>query len=110
MKTYNSTTEGVWVEILSVQITEEEIAIMNGSDDNAKKQVIADINARKQGDVSTEKAEALTSIYDGIKSFLQLKETDVYELIGADVSELDDLSRRGIVNYNVNGVQKQFRF
>jgi hypothetical protein len=109
MKNYKSITEGTWVEILKVELTEEQKALMmstNEEDKEAQLTLAKNIKAQREAAVSEEKAEELISFYNTIKPVL--KETDVYQLISADLSEATPFT--GILNCRVNGEHIQIRF
>lgn len=109
MKKYNSTVEGTWIELVDVQLTEEEKALLLSSDENdidAKKQLVAKIKSEREKTVTSSKASELSALYDSQKP--ELKSSDVYELIAIDVLENNGFS--GIMNYRLNGEHKQIRF
>jgi hypothetical protein len=109
MKTYKSTIEGTWVEILQVELTEEQKALMvsnNEEDKEAKVALAQSLKAQREGTVSKDKVKELNSFYNTIKPVL--KETDDYQLISADLSETD--SFQGILNCRVNREHIQIRF
>jgi hypothetical protein len=104
MKTYQSTTEGTWVEILKVKLTEEQKAILLSDDD--KKDLLSLIKSQREAVVPEGKAAELIYFYNTIKPVL--KETDVYQLISADLLEATPF--QGILNCRVNGEHTQIRF
>jgi hypothetical protein len=109
MKTYQSTTEGTWVELLQVTLTEEQKSLImstNEEDREAKLVLVENIKSQREAVVSKDKAEELISFYNTIKPVL--KETDVYQLISADLSEENPF--QGILNFRANGEHKQIRF
>lgn len=109
MKNYKSITEGTWVEVLKVELTEEQKALMvstNEEDKEAKLTLLEEIKAQREVKVSKGKAAELISFYNTIKPVL--KETDVYQLISADLSEATPFA--GILNCRVNGEHIQIRF
>tara|TARA_R110000822_G_scaffold18852_1_gene61834 strand:- start:1131 stop:1460 length:330 start_codon:yes stop_codon:yes gene_type:complete len=109
MKTYKSTIEGTWVEILKVELTEEQKALMvstNKEDKEAKVALAQSIKAQREGVVPENKTAELVAFYNTIKPVL--KETDVYQLISADLSEADTFT--GILNCRVNREHIQVRF
>ena len=109
MKTYKSTIEGTWVEILKVELTAEQKALMastNEEDKEAKVALAHSLKAQREGVVPEDKAAELVAFYNTIKPVL--KETDVYQLISADLSEADTFI--GILNCRVNGEHIQIRF
>ena len=109
MKNYQSIIEGTWVEILKVELTEEQKALMlsnNEEDQESKLALMQSIKVQREGAVPENKAAELVSFYNTIKPVL--KETDVYQLISADLSETD--SFQGILNCRVNREHIQIRF
>ena len=109
MKNYQSITEGTWVEILKVELTAEQKALMastNEEDKEAKVALAQSIKAQREGTVSEDKAAELVAFYNTIKPVL--KETDDYQLISADLSESDTFT--GILNCRVNQEHIQVRF
>jgi hypothetical protein len=109
MKTYKSTIEGTWVEILKVELTEEQKAFMastNEEDKEAKLTLAQSIKAQREGTVSEDKAAELVAFYNTIKPVL--KEEDVYQIISADLFEATPFA--GILNCRVNGEHLQIRF
>lgn len=107
MKQYQSTTEGTWVEIKKVELTEEQKTLLmskEDSDKEAKESLIETIKSQRTSEVDATKCSELISLYDSKKP--ELKESDIYELISADVLE----NFTGIINCRVNGEHKQIRF
>jgi formylmethanofuran dehydrogenase subunit E len=111
MKNFQSTIEGNWIELLPVQLTEEQKALMmstNKEDKEAKKALIESIKTQREGSVTTKKKNELNSFYNSIKP--ELKEEDVYQLISIDLAEKEESNFVGILNCRVNGEHKQIRF
>ena len=111
MKNYQSTTEGSWIELLKVELTDEQKALLTSTDEadrDAQKQLREQIKAEKEGKVEEAKATELTTFYQGIKP--ELKEEDTYQLISADLSEKQEGVFTGILNCRVNREHKQVRF
>jgi len=109
MKNYQSIIEGTWVEILKVELTEEQKALMlsnNEEDQESKLALIQSIKVQREGVVPEDKKSELVSFYNTIKPVL--KETDIYQLISADVFEVDQF--HGILNCRVNSEHIQVRF
>lgn len=109
MKTYQSTTEGTWVELLQVTLTEEQKALListNEEDKEAKLTLVNTLKSQREGAVSKDKLKDLISFYNEVKPVF--KETDVYQLISADLTEANPFT--GILNFRVNGEHKQIRF
>ena len=107
MKNYQSEIEGVWVEILNVELTEEQDAILASDDEEAIVELVNWITSEREGPVSEAKSLELSSFYEGIKP--ELKEDDVYQLISIDLSE-ENNKFIGILNCRVNEEHIQIRF
>jgi regulatory protein YycI of two-component signal transduction system YycFG len=110
MKTYQSTTEGQWIELKGVQLTKEQRDLMrsrNETDREAQAQLSDEIKSQREGEVPTQKKNELKAFYDSVKP--ELKEGDNYELISIDLSEKED-KLVGILNCRINGEHKQVRF
>jgi len=111
MKQFQSTTEGVWVEQVAIQLTEAEKELMmseDTKDDESKKDLLDRIKEEREQPTTVKKSDVLTAFYTGIKP--QLKETDLYELIACDLTENGTGLYSGILNYRLNNEHKQFRF
>lgn len=111
MANYQSTTEGSWIQLLKVELTDEQKALLISTDEadvDAQKELREQIKAKKEGEVAEAKATELTTFYQSIKP--ELKEKDTYQLISADVSEKQEGVFAGILNCRVNGGHKQIRF
>jgi hypothetical protein len=109
MKTYQSNIEGAWVEILKVELTAEQKSVLMSNNDNdkeAKNDLLQSLKTQREVAVSENKIQELVNFYNTIKP--ELKETDVYQLISADLSEANPFS--GILNCRVNGEHVQIRF
>jgi hypothetical protein len=107
MKNYNSTTEGTWIELVSVQLTQEEQDLLKSvkeEDRESQKELRDKIKSEREKQTSVKKSKELTDFYKAVKP--ELKEGDVYQLISIDVSE----NNTGILNCRVNGEHKQIRF
>jgi len=110
MKKFQSTTEGTWIELLPVQLTEEQKTLMMSTkeeDREAKKSLIESIKTQREGSVDIEKEGELNSFYNSIKP--ELKAGDAYQLIAINLSEKQS-KFFGILNCRVNGEHKQIRF
>jgi len=111
MKNFQSTTEGVWIEQIAIQLTEEEKQLMvsQKEEDAQEKEVLFNrIKEEREQPTTSEKSDALTAFYTGIKP--QIKETDLYELVACDLIEENENSYSGILNFRVNQEHKQLRF
>jgi hypothetical protein len=110
MRNFQSTTEGTWIELLSVQLTEEQKALMmstNKEDEEAKQTLMGTIKAQREGVVSSEKQEQLNSFYNLIKQ--EIGQNDVYNFLSINLS-IKKGKISGILNCRVNGEHKQIRF
>lgn len=112
MKKLQSIEEGVWKEIVKVELTDEEkelIKSMSVEDKEAKKSLMERIKSERELDVDEEITVIAQSIYESNKP--ELKETDKYQLIAVDMA-IDEESAigGGIINCRVNGEHKQIRF
>ncbi len=110
MRNFQSTTEGTWIELLPVQLTEEQKALMmstNKEDEEAKQALMGTIKVQREGVVSSEKQEQLNGFYNLIKP--EIGEDDVYEFVSINLSKKEG-KISGILNCRVNGEQKQIRF
>jgi hypothetical protein len=111
MKTYQSTTEGIWVELRGVKLTKEQRDLMrskNEDDAEAQSELSQWIKSQREVEVDEAKAESLTVFYNTIKP--ELKEDDTYHLISIDLSEKSEGVYTGILNCRVNGEHEQIRF
>ena len=111
MKTYQSTTEGAWVESTPVRLTKEQSALLvsrEESDKESQKDLRDFIKSEREGEVEEVKVTELNSFYQSVKP--ELKEGDTYQLISVDLSEKQEGVFTGILNCRVNGEHKQIRF
>jgi hypothetical protein len=110
MKNIQSTTEGTWIELASVEFTEAEQTLLISTkeeDLESKAELIAEIKTKREKTLGEEESKVAQTIYLGVKPSLQ--EKDVYELIAVNIS-LDGETGTGIINYRVNEEHKQIRF
>ena len=111
MKNYQSTTEGSWIELLKVELTDEQKALLTSTDEadkDAQKELKEQIKTQREGSVPAKKKNKLKEFYNSVKP--ELKEKDSYQLISADLSEKQEGVFTGILNCRVNGEHKQVRF
>ena len=106
MKKLRSTTEGTWVEIKPLILTEEQISLLTSSDAQVEKDLMAEINSQREVSASKADKNLAVSKYAEVKPALE--KTDVYELIAIDIVVDETLS--GILNCRVNNEHKQIRF
>lgn len=110
MKNFQSKEEGVWVELLSIQLTKEQKDLLRSTkeeDKETQQELSILIKSQRENIVNEEKIEVLNQFYNSIKPIL--KETDIYKLISVDLSEKQE-KFIGILNYTINGEHKQIRF
>lgn len=110
MKNIQSTTEGTWVELVTVELTETEKTLLlskKAEDEQAIVELIAEIKTKREKALSTAESETAQTIYTSVKP--SLTEEDVYQLIAIDMS-LDGEKGTGILNCRVNGEHLQIRF
>ncbi len=106
MKNLQSTTEGVWIELKSVTLTEEQIDLMSSTkedDQDAKIELSQLIKSQREVSAQEEDILIAQTKYNEVKSTLE--ETDVYQLISFNFFD-----NEGILNCRVNGEHKQIRF
>lgn len=99
MKTYQSTTEGAWVEVLPLPKIGNPFSKREANEETPK---------REKAEVTSEKSTELSNFYTSIKP--ELKEGDTFQLIAMDIHEKGEGQFRGILNYRVNGKHEQLRF
>jgi hypothetical protein len=110
MKQIQAITEGTWVELVPVQLTEEQKSLMMSrkeEDLEAKSELLLEVKSKREKPLSEEDSATAQSIYNSLKP--ELKETDEYQLISVDMT-LTGGTGRGIINCRVNGEHKQIRF
>lgn len=108
MKTYQSTTEGQWIELKGVQLTKEQRELMrsrNEADKEAQEELAQFVKTQREGEVESNKVAELTSFYNSIKPI-----DSNFQLISMDLSEKEEGRFVGILNYRSNGEHKQIRF
>jgi hypothetical protein len=111
MKNFQSTTEGTWIELLQVKLTQEQTTLLsstNEEDIETKNILLQETKSQKKDVINESKVLSLTNFYNTVKPVL--KETDTYELISADLLEKVEGVFIGILNCRVNGEHKQIRF
>jgi hypothetical protein len=110
MKQIQSITEGTWVELVPVQLTEEQQTLMMSrkeEDLEAKTKLAVELKSKREKALTKAESKIAQGIYTSLKP--ELKETDVYQLISVDMT-LTGETGRGIINCRVNGEHKQIRF
>ena len=106
MKNLQSITEGTWVELKQIQLTDEQKILLSSKDEANKEAVtalLAEIKSLKEVVAQKKDAALAQAKYERVKP--RLKETDVYQLISFDIK-----GNNGILNCRVNGEHKQVRF
>jgi hypothetical protein len=110
MKNIQSTTEGTWIELIQVKLTQSDRELIESNDEStaaAKATLMHEIKNRRETPLSEEDTEIANSVYAQHKP--NLKESDQYQLISANIS-LNGNVGRGIINCRVNGEHIQVRF
>jgi hypothetical protein len=107
MKNIQSTTEGTWIELVPVELTEAEKAVLMSNNEQAKQELMTEIKSKREKSLSQQDSNTAQSIYLQYKP--ELKVEDTYQLISTDMT-LDGNVGRGIINCRVNGEHKQIRF
>jgi len=111
-KVYISTKENIWNELTSVNITEEENAIINSEDLNLKSKKFELIKSIKDRQIKVLSKEDLLNIktkYIELKNSLNLDKKDTYIFISSTILCNNNIYT-GIINYNINKEHKQLRF
>ena len=107
MKNYISTQEGLWKEIIKVELTEEEQALLRdfseGSREN-RRLLLSKIKAEREVAVEEEVLQALQSLYTEKKP-----EGEPYQLIQMYITEKDG-RYSGILNCRVKDKHVQIRY
>lgn len=110
MKNLQSTTEGTWLELVSVELTEVEKTLLMSkeeSDKEAKEKLVEKIKSEIEKPASKEDTELVQKLYESIKPTLEKDQT--YQLIAMNAS-IKEGHISGILNCRVNGEHKQIRF
>ena len=113
MKEFQSTVENIWYEIIPVELTEQQISVLQSTETTSeiiqeKQEIHEMIKALREQPVSETYKVQLDQLYAAHKP--QLKENDTYQLISIDASEFDNNEFHGILNCRVNGDHIQVRF
>ncbi|MEX1383649.1 hypothetical protein [Lutibacter sp.] len=107
MKNLQSTTEGTWIELKQVELTEDQKALLKSKNKEVKKTLMEEIKALREVNATVKDTKSAKSKYNSIKP--SLESDDVYELISADMVSIDN-NLSGILNFRLNGKHKQIRF
>ena len=99
MKTFQSTTEGAWVELLPLTKKGNPFSKREANEETSK---------RETAEVAPEKSTELSNFYTSIKP--ELKEEDTFQLITMDIHEKGEGQFTGILNCRVNIKHEQIRF
>lgn len=108
MRNLQSTIEGTWIELVSVELTKEEKSLMISRDESDKEErdlLTARIKSEREIEVTGDVTD-LDAVYNSLKP--ELKEDDVYQLIAINLSERGE-KYSGILNCRVNGKHLQIR-
>jgi hypothetical protein len=111
MKKFQSKTEGSWIELLPVELTEEQKALLISTreEDRGSQKDLRDwIKSQREGEVDELKSNELTAFYEDKKP--EVKQGQAYQLISIDLAERTKGVYEGILNCRVNGEHKQIRF
>lgn len=107
MKTLTSNIENSWIEIKSIEITEEQREVLRKGTDAEKITLHAELKALKEVAASDYDASFATSLYATVKPVVE--EGVSYQFISMDITT-DETTHRGILNYRLNNEHKQIRF
>jgi hypothetical protein len=110
METFESTTEGTWKKIVPVALSKEqqELLISTKEEDRDARKILSDeIRSQREKAVTAKEKNRLDAEYNSLKSVLT--EGAVYKLISIHLSEKEDKTFTGILNYRLNGEHKQER-
>ena len=110
MKTYQSTTENIWEKLNKVELTENEIALLDSEkeeDKVARKELSEVIKQKRKTTLIESESQKYIEIYNSHKP--TLTEKDNYVLLAINVIEAGDIIS-GILNCRINGEHKQIRF
>jgi hypothetical protein len=107
MKNLQSTTEGTWIELNQVELTEEQIALLMSTDEEAKIELINEIKSLRETVAQQADILLVQAKYEEVKPVLE--ENDTYQLIAFDIV-INEEALSGILNCRVNGEHKQIRF
>lgn len=111
MKNYYSVTEGSWVELVILQLTDEQTILLKSTadvDKVAKDALILSLNSQREVPVDEAIVTELIAFYTSKKP--ELKSTDTYQLIGVHITKTNNNTYVGIINCRVNGEHTQVRF
>lgn len=108
MKNYKSQEEGIWFSLVSYTPTEEQINILKVSptteeENTLRLNTLEAVKLASREAVTVEEKTELEALYNANKP--ELKSTDVYVLIDANISNNSNL-----INCRVNGEHIQIRF
>ena len=110
MKNLQSTTEGTWIQLNQVELTEEQKTLLmsiNEKDTTAKTELLDEIRSLREGVAQQADVVLAQAKYEEVKSVLE--GTGTYQLIAFDVT-IDEGTLSGILNCRVNKEHKQIRF
>jgi len=108
MRNFQSTTKGIWQEILPITLTEKEETFLSSKNPETienGKEILDGINSRKYQTVIGEMLDKLINFYDGFEAHLERQKITNYKLISCDLDE----TFKGIINYRVDNEHKQIR-
>jgi hypothetical protein len=108
MENYQSITEGEWLKIEKIVLTETEMELLKSTKEEDKDAKTELLKSKKpiKTILTANESEEFVTLYNNIKP--KLKDGDSYQLISIDVVKTNALS--GILNCRVNNNHEQIRF
>lgn len=106
MKHLQSITEGTWIEVKQVELTDEQKTLLGSRDKKdveAKKTLVVELKTLREVAAKAADVESAETKYSEVKPTLE--EGDVYQLISMDIND-----NSGILNCRVNNEHLQIRF
>lgn len=112
MKYLQSTIENSWKELINIEPTTEQLAILNNENTDAntlslQKTVLDNLKSQQEKNANAEDIIIAESIYMTHKPIINI--IDKYELISIDITIIDNIAN-GIINYRINNEHNQIRF
>lgn len=106
MKHLQSITEGTWIEVKQVELTDEQKTLLmsrDKKDNESKKTLVAELKTLREAKAKAADVKLAKAKYKEVKPTLEAE--DVYQLISIDMND-----NSGILNCRINGEHKQIRF
>ena len=110
MKSLQSITEGTWIQLNQVELTEEQKALLMSTDvkdAESKVELLNEIKSLRETVAQQADILLVQAKYEEVKPVLE--ENDTYQLIAFDIV-INEEALSGILNCRVNGEHKQIRF